>query len=126
MQLNFVFGTMHQDPDDTLKHKTLDLLCKMTKSSKVEVILENMITYMQTLNDAHNKSWLSDSLLATSGSYRYCSTQPLECFSMSRSLSIGVSSIMVLKILEVNRGWAWLATRWMGALWHGSDYEPGV
>ncbi|CAM6074271.1 unnamed protein product [Sphagnum tenellum] len=44
------------DPDDTLKHKTLDLLYKMTKSSNVEVIVENMITYMQTLNDTHNKT----------------------------------------------------------------------
>jgi AP-4 complex subunit epsilon-1 len=56
MQLNFAFGTMRQDPDDTLKHKTLDLLYKMTNSSNVEVIVENMITYMQTLNDAHNKT----------------------------------------------------------------------
>ncbi|CAK9214313.1 unnamed protein product [Sphagnum troendelagicum] len=59
---------MRQDPDDTLKHKTLDLLYKMTKSSNVEVIVENMITYMQTLNDTHNKTeiagvglgWLPD------------------------------------------------------------------
>jgi AP-4 complex subunit epsilon-1 len=63
MQLNFVFGTMRQDPDDTLKHKMLDLLCKMTKSSKVEVILENMITYMQTLNDAHNKTEIAGQVI---------------------------------------------------------------
>jgi hypothetical protein len=112
MQLNFTFGTMRQDPDDTLNHKTLDLWYKMTKSSNAEVIVENMITYMQTSMMPTTRqrlqvkllSWLSDSLLATSGSYRFCSTQPLECFSMSRSLSIRVSSSMVLKILEVNRG----------------------
>jgi AP-4 complex subunit epsilon-1 len=31
----------------------------MMKSSNVEVIVENMITYMQALNDAHNKTEIS-------------------------------------------------------------------
>jgi AP-4 complex subunit epsilon-1 len=94
MQLNFAFGTMRQDPDDTLKHKMLDLLYKMTKSSNVEVIVENMITYMQTLNDAHNKIEIAGRVIELA-----------EQFAPSNQ---------------------WFTQMWMGALWHGSDYEPGV
>lgn len=45
-----------EDPDDTLKRKTLELLYKMTKSSNVEVIVERMISYMKNLTDSHNKT----------------------------------------------------------------------
>ncbi|KAI5077093.1 hypothetical protein GOP47_0006917 [Adiantum capillus-veneris] len=45
-----------EDPDDTLKRKTLELLYKMTKSSNVEVIVDRMISYMKSLTDAHNKT----------------------------------------------------------------------
>ena len=52
-----------QDPDDTLKRKTLDLLYKMTKSSNVEVIVERMIAYIRTLNDAHNKTEIASRII---------------------------------------------------------------
>lgn len=52
-----------QDPDDTLKRKTLDLLYKMTKSSNVEVIVERMIGYIRTLNDAHNKTEIAGRII---------------------------------------------------------------
>lgn len=45
-----------EDPDDSLKRKTLDLLYKMTKSSNVEVIAERMISYMISINDSHYKT----------------------------------------------------------------------
>lgn len=45
-----------EDPDDTLKRKTLELLYKMTKSSNVEVIVDRMISYMKSLTDSHNKT----------------------------------------------------------------------
>ena len=45
-----------QDPDDTLKRKTFDLLYKMTKSSNVEVIVDRMIEYMISINDSHYKT----------------------------------------------------------------------
>ncbi|KAH7428459.1 hypothetical protein KP509_09G002800 [Ceratopteris richardii] len=45
-----------EDPDDTLKRKTLELLYKMTKSSNVEVIVDRMICYMKTLTDSHYKT----------------------------------------------------------------------
>ncbi|XP_057830971.2 AP-4 complex subunit epsilon [Cryptomeria japonica] len=45
-----------EDPDDTLKRKTLDLLYKMTKSSNVEVIVDRMISYMISINDTHYKT----------------------------------------------------------------------
>lgn len=45
-----------EDPDDTLKRKTFELLYKMTKSSNVEVIVDRMIEYMITINDSHYKT----------------------------------------------------------------------
>lgn len=47
---------MPQDPDDTLKRKTFELLYKMTKSSNVEVIVDRMIDYMISINDNHYKT----------------------------------------------------------------------
>ncbi|KAL1834699.1 hypothetical protein DCAR_0104910 [Daucus carota subsp. sativus] len=45
-----------EDPDDTLKRKTFELLYKMTKSSNVEVIVDRMIEYMININDNHYKT----------------------------------------------------------------------
>ena len=45
-----------QDPDDSLKRKTFELLYKMTKSSNVEVIVDRMIDYMISINDNHYKT----------------------------------------------------------------------
>ncbi|XP_008810151.1 AP-4 complex subunit epsilon [Phoenix dactylifera] len=45
-----------EDPDDTLKRKTFELLYKMTKSSNVEVIVDRMIDYMRSINDNHYKT----------------------------------------------------------------------
>ncbi|CAN0880254.1 AP-4 complex subunit epsilon [Linum grandiflorum] len=45
-----------EDPDDTLKRKTFELLLKMTKSSNVEVIIDRMIDYMISINDNHYKT----------------------------------------------------------------------
>lgn len=64
IKINPDFAEQHQlavincleDPDDTLKRKTLELLYKMTKSSNVEVIVERMISYMKSLTDSHYKT----------------------------------------------------------------------
>lgn len=45
-----------EDPDDSLKRKTFELLFKMTKSSNVEVIVDRMIDYMISINDSHYKT----------------------------------------------------------------------
>ncbi|GFP81537.1 ap-4 complex subunit epsilon [Phtheirospermum japonicum] len=45
-----------EDPDDTLKRKTFELLYKMTKSSNVEVIVGRMIEYMISISDSHYKT----------------------------------------------------------------------
>ncbi|XP_021678989.2 AP-4 complex subunit epsilon isoform X2 [Hevea brasiliensis] len=45
-----------EDPDDTLKRKTFELLYKMTKSSNVEVIADCMIDYLININDNHYKA----------------------------------------------------------------------
>eukprot|EP00210_Caulerpa_lentillifera_P007077 g6770.t1 len=42
-----------EDPDDTLKLKTLELLYKMTKSSNVEIVVEKLIQYLKTCTDEH-------------------------------------------------------------------------
>lgn len=45
-----------EDPDDTLKRKTFELLYKMTKFSNVEVIVDRMIDYMISISDNHYKT----------------------------------------------------------------------
>ncbi|KAK1282590.1 AP-4 complex subunit epsilon [Acorus calamus] len=45
-----------EDPDDTLKRKTFELLYKMTKSTNVEVIVDRMIDYMINISDNHYKT----------------------------------------------------------------------
>ncbi|XP_027359946.1 AP-4 complex subunit epsilon-like [Abrus precatorius] len=48
-----------EDPDDTLKRKTFELLYKMTKSSNVEVIVDRMIDYMISISDDHYKTYIA-------------------------------------------------------------------
>ncbi|KAI4327904.1 hypothetical protein L6164_020313 [Bauhinia variegata] len=48
-----------EDPDDTLKRKTFELLYKMTKSSNVEVIVDRMIDYMINISDDHYKTYIA-------------------------------------------------------------------
>ncbi|EPS59762.1 hypothetical protein M569_15042, partial [Genlisea aurea] len=45
-----------EDPDDSLKRKTFELLYKMTKSSNVEVIVDRMIEYLINMSDSHYKT----------------------------------------------------------------------
>ncbi|CAM6082363.1 unnamed protein product [Calypogeia fissa] len=53
-----------EDPDDTLKRKTLDLLYKMTRSTNVEVIVKCMISYMRTtINDSHSKTEIASRIV---------------------------------------------------------------
>ncbi|RRT51069.1 hypothetical protein BHE74_00041181 [Ensete ventricosum] len=53
---NVVLNSFLQDPDDTLKRKTFELLYKMTKSTNVEVIVNRMIEYMINISDNHYKT----------------------------------------------------------------------
>ncbi|KAL9328372.1 hypothetical protein ACSQ67_003375 [Phaseolus vulgaris] len=48
-----------EDPDDSLKRKTFELLYKMTKSSNVEVIVDRMIDYMISISDDHYKTYIA-------------------------------------------------------------------
>jgi len=45
-----------EDPDESLKRKTLELLYKMTKPNNVEVIVERMLNYLSTATDPHSKA----------------------------------------------------------------------
>ena len=42
-----------EDPDETLKRKTLDLLLKMTNSVNVEFIVAKLLSFLATTNDDH-------------------------------------------------------------------------
>ncbi|KXZ54496.1 hypothetical protein GPECTOR_4g561 [Gonium pectorale] len=42
-----------EDPDDTLKLKTLELLYKMTKANNIQVIVDKMMGYLATCPDEH-------------------------------------------------------------------------
>ncbi|KAF1873641.1 hypothetical protein Lal_00027679 [Lupinus albus] len=48
-----------EDPDDTMKRKTFELLDKMTNSSNVEVIVDRMIDYMISISDDHYKAYIA-------------------------------------------------------------------
>ncbi|CAL0311726.1 unnamed protein product [Lupinus luteus] len=48
-----------EDPDDTMKRKTFELLYKMTNSSNVEVIVDRMIDYMISISDDHYKAYIA-------------------------------------------------------------------
>lgn len=71
VKINADFAAEHQlavidcleDPDETLKRKTLDLLYKMTKPANVEVIVDRMIAYMRTVADAHSKGSIAGKVI---------------------------------------------------------------
>ncbi|GAQ89669.1 Adaptin family protein [Klebsormidium nitens] len=71
VKINADFAAEHQlavidcleDPDETLKRKTLELLFKMTKPANVEVIVERMIGYMRTVTDAHSKGTIAGKVI---------------------------------------------------------------
>ena len=42
-----------EDPDDTLKLKTLELLATMTKANNVTVIVERLMAYLKGCTDEH-------------------------------------------------------------------------
>jgi AP-4 complex subunit epsilon-1 len=42
-----------EDPDETLKRKTLDLLFRMTNAVNVEFIVEKLLSFLSTANDDH-------------------------------------------------------------------------
>ncbi|XP_022936679.1 AP-4 complex subunit epsilon [Cucurbita moschata] len=48
-----------EDPDDTLKRKTFELLYTMTRSTNVEVIVNRMIEYMISITDHHYKTYIA-------------------------------------------------------------------
>lgn len=64
VQVNPRYAAEHQmvvidcldDPDETLKRKTLDLLFKMTNPTNVTVIAEKLITYLRQTNDEYIRS----------------------------------------------------------------------
>ncbi|KAE8637365.1 hypothetical protein CSA_023066 [Cucumis sativus] len=54
-----VIDCIVDDPDDTLKRKTFELLYTMTKSTNVEVIVDRMIEYMISITDHHYKTYIA-------------------------------------------------------------------
>lgn len=77
VKINPEFANEHQlavidcleDPDDTLKRKTLDLLYKMTTAANVEVIVERMINYMSTVQDSHGKLEIASRIIELAERY---------------------------------------------------------
>ena len=59
LYLIHVLVFLPQDPDDTLKRKTFELLYTMTRSTNVEVIVNRMIEYMISITDHHYKTYIA-------------------------------------------------------------------
>mmetsp|Transcript_47898 Transcript_47898/g.89251 ORF Transcript_47898/g.89251 Transcript_47898/m.89251 type:complete len:978 (-) Transcript_47898:454-3387(-) len=63
VRINSKYAVEHQmavidcleDPDDTLKRKTMGLLYQMTKPGNVEVIVDKMVAFLKTTSDPHVK-----------------------------------------------------------------------
>lgn len=61
VQVNPAYAAEHQlvvidcldDPDETLKRKTLELLCKMTNPANVTVITEKLVSYLKSSVDPY-------------------------------------------------------------------------
>ena len=64
VQIDASYGAEHQmsvidcleDPDETLKKKTLELLYRMTKTDNVEVVVDKMLAFLETTSDEHIKA----------------------------------------------------------------------
>ncbi|XP_022795045.1 AP-4 complex subunit epsilon-like [Stylophora pistillata] len=48
------------DPDETLKRKTLDLLCHITNASNVETVCEKLLSYLKSTTDSYFRTELVD------------------------------------------------------------------
>ncbi|XP_078360431.1 uncharacterized protein LOC144644775 isoform X2 [Oculina patagonica] len=48
------------DPDETLKRKTLDLLCHITNAANVETVCEKLLSYLKSTTDAYFRTELVD------------------------------------------------------------------
>jgi len=61
VQVNPIYASQHQtvvvdcldDPDDTLKRKTLELLYRMTNPENVEIVVDRLTFYLRTSVDMH-------------------------------------------------------------------------
>lgn len=48
------------DPDETLKRKTLDLLCHITNAGNVETVCDKLLSYLKSTTDAYFRTQLVD------------------------------------------------------------------
>jgi len=61
VQIDASYGEKHQlavidcleDPDETLKKKTLELLYRMTTTDNVEIVVDKMLTFLEQTSDEH-------------------------------------------------------------------------
>lgn len=51
---------MRQDPDETLKRKTLDLLFKMTNAANVAFVVDRLVQHLRATGDAHFRAELAE------------------------------------------------------------------
>lgn len=97
--LNTMFDMdLVQDPDDTLKRKTFELLYKMTKPSNVEVIVDRMIDYMISINDNHYKTEIASRYVELAEQFAPSNQWFIQVIEISVSISQCITTILELDL----------------------------
>ena len=84
-QVNAEYANEHQlvvidcldDEDETLRRKTLELLFRMTNSVNVTVIVDNMLKFLKTTNDAYLRRDLVSKITQLAERYTAIATVPV-------------------------------------------------
>jgi len=103
-----------EDPDETLKRKTLDLLYSMTNPANVTVIVAKLTQFLQGTSDAYLRSELVSRINQLAEKYapsnQWFIATMNNVFELSANTSVAVSSSMSLQTAGLGGGTATVAS----------------
>ena len=96
-----------EDPDETLKRKTLDLLYRMTNAANVEFIVEKLLVFLGSSSDEHFKSDLVNRITQCAETYapsnRWYVKTMIQVFELAGDrVKSGVTETLMQLIAEGN------------------------